>query len=215
MSEVDTATTTVSGEEGAQTQAADQQQNTAVDQGQQQAQQQQQTEQQAKPVVPEAYAFSNLPEGYTLSPEQLAEATPLFKKLGLTQEQADELMAFDAKRALAANSPEAQEAAQAAAVEAFNKQVDEWVGTLKADPQFGGAKFDENVAVAQKAMAAYGSPELTAMLDESGLGSHPEFVRLMHRVGKELGEGKLHRTTTEQPSERSLADRMYPNYGTN
>lgn len=163
-----------------------------------------------KPVVPEAYAFSNLPEGYTLSPEQLAEATPLFKELGLTQEQAEKLMAFDAKRVLAASSPEAQEAAQVAALEAHNKQVDEWVGSLKSDAEFGGAKFDENVKIAQKAMEAYGSPELTKLMDESGMGSHPLVVKFMHKVGMELGEGKLHRSTTEQPSDKDWAQRMYP-----
>jgi len=154
------------------------------------------------PVVPEAYAFANLPEGYSISEEQLAAFSPVLKELGLTQEQADKLVAFDAQRSLAA-----QEASQQQAVEFRNKQVGEWETALRGDAEFGGANFDANVAIAQQALAAYGTPELSAMLSESGLGTHPEVVRFFHKVSKELGEGKLHRTTTEVPkSEMSIVD---------
>ncbi|EKT4522792.1 hypothetical protein QEM13_002035 [Pseudomonas putida] len=204
---VDTATTTASGTESATSQAVTtEQQAAATEQGQQQAQQQQQ-EQAAKPVVPEAYTFNNLPDGYSISDEQLAAFSPVLKDLGLTQEQADKLVAFDAQRSLAA-----AEASQQQAIEFRNKQVGEWETALRNDATFGGANFEANVAVAQQALAAYGTPELSAMLSESGLGTHPEVVRFFHKVGQELSEGKLHRTTTEVPSEKSLAERMYPNY---
>jgi hypothetical protein len=146
------------------------------------------------PVVPESYAFVNLPEGYSISEEQLAAFSPVLKELGLTQEQADKLVAFDAQRSLAA-----QEASQQQAVEFRNKQVGEWETALRSDAVFGGANFDANVAVAQQFLTDFGSPELSAFLAESGLGSHPEVVRMFHKAGKELGEGKLHRTTTEIP----------------
>ncbi|TXG95609.1 MAG: peptidase [Nevskiaceae bacterium] len=154
------------------------------------------------PVVPEAYAFANLPEGYSISEEQLAAFSPVLKELGLTQEQADKLVAFDAQRSLAA-----REASQQQAVEFRNKQVGEWETALRNDAAFGGANFDANVAVAQQFLTDFGSPELSAFLAESGLGSHPEVVRMFHKAGKELGEGKLHRTTTEVPkTEMSIVD---------
>lgn len=203
---VDTATTTASGNESATSEAVTtEQQTAATEQGQQQAQQTQQEKQEqqaAAPVVPEAYSFSNLPDGYSISDEQLAAFSPVLKELGLTQEQADKLVAFDVQRSLAA-----QEASQQQAVEFRNKQVGEWETALRNDATFGGANFDANVAVAQQALAAYGTPELSAMLSESGLGTHPEVVRFFHKVGKELGEGKLHRTTTEVPkTEMTIVD---------
>lgn len=199
---VDTATTTASGTESATSEAVTtEQQTAATEQGQQQAQQQQQ-EQADKPVVPEAYAFANLPDGYSISDEQLAAFSPVLKELGLTQEQADKLVAFDAQRSLAA-----QEASQQQAVEFRNKQVGEWETSLRNDAAFGGANFDANVAVAQQFLTDFGSPELSAFLAESGLGSHPEVVRMFHKAGKELGEGKLHRTTTEVPkAEMTIVD---------
>ncbi|MEZ2724135.1 hypothetical protein ACBQ21_09065 [Pseudomonas putida] len=154
------------------------------------------------PVIPEAYAFANLPEGYSISDEQLAAFSPVLKELGLTQEQADKLVAFDAQRSLAA-----QEASQQQAIEFRNKQVGEWETALRNDATFGGANFDANVSIAKQALTDFGTPELSAMLSESGLGTHPEVVRFFHKVGKELGEAKLHRTTTEVPkSEMSIVD---------
>lgn len=140
-------------------------------------------EQAQKPVVPEAYAFKDLPEGYAMTDEQLAEVSPLFKELGLTQEQADKLVAFDAKRALAAEQ---------AGLEQRQGLVTGWEKSLREDATFGGANFDANVGVAQKALAQFGTPELSTMLKESGLGSHPEVVRLFHRIGQQLAEGQLH-----------------------
>jgi hypothetical protein len=159
------------------------------------------------PAIPEKYEFSNLPEGYTLDDASLGEWSGVFKELGLTQEQAQKLVEMDAKRFTAANSPEAQ---QAAAIASRNQQVSQWETSLKQDKDLGGANFEANIGIAQKALADFGTPELNAMLKESGLGSHPEVVRFFHKVGKELSEGQLHRTTSEQPSDQPWANRMYP-----
>lgn len=162
----------------------------AAQQGQQAPEDQQQGQktegegdQAQKPVVPEAYTFAELPEGYELSAEQLAEVTPLLKELNLTQEQANKLVAFDAQRELAAEQ---------AGLQQRQGLVTGWEKSLRDDADFGGANFDANVGVAQKALAQFGTPELSTMLKESGLGSHPEVVRLFHRIGQQLAEGQLH-----------------------
>ncbi|MFD1693733.1 hypothetical protein ACFSHR_26355 [Azotobacter chroococcum] len=130
---VDTATTTASGTESATSQAqAAEQQAAAQEQGQQQPQQQSAQEQQAEPSVPEQYSFANLPEGYSVDDAALAEWSPVFKELGLTQEQAEKLVALDAKRVLAS-----QQAAEQAATDQRNQMVSEWETSLKADPNFG------------------------------------------------------------------------------
>ncbi|MBW7071307.1 hypothetical protein [Pseudomonas aeruginosa] len=195
---VDTATTTVSGTESATSEAQASQQQ-AAEQGQQQQAQAQQQEQ--KPAIPDAYKFA-LPEGYDFSAEAQAEWSGVFKELGLTQEQASKLVEMDAKR-----QASGAQASEQAAIEYRNQQVSKWESELKQDAAFGGANFEANVGIAQKALADYGTPELTAMLKESGLGSHPEVVRFFHRVGQQLAEGKLHRTTTEVPKQEiSIVD---------
>ncbi len=196
---VDTATTTVSGTESATSEAQASQQQ-AAEQGQPQQAQAQQQEQ--KPAVPDAYKFESLPEGYEFSAEAQAEWSGVFKELGLTQEQASKLVEMDAKRQVSG-----AQASEQAAIEYRNQQVSKWESELKQDAAFGGANFEANVAVAKQFLADYGTPELSAFLAESGLGSHPEVVRLFHKAGKELGEGKLHRTTTEVPKQEiSIVD---------
>ena len=190
------------GDQGAQGQQQQQAGDAAQQnqEGQQQGQKQEgEGEQAQKPVVPETYAFKDLPEGYALSEQQLAEVSPLFKDLGLTQEQADKLVAFDAKRALAAEQ---------AGLEQRQGLVTGWEKSLREDATFGGANFDANVGVAQKALAQFGTPELSTMLKESGLGSHPEVVRLFHRIGQQLAEGQLHSGSGNQ-SRKTDAEVFY------
>jgi len=152
--------------------------------------------------APEKYEFK-YPEGYQVDDTALTEYSTAFKELGLTNEQAQRLVDMDAKRS--AGSNEAAVAAQA-------KQVETWIGELKNDPQFGGAQFEANVGIANKALGAFGSPELTQFFKESGLGNHPLLVKAFHNIGKQMGEGSIHKTTSDQPAERSIAERMYPNY---
>lgn len=71
--------------------------------------------------------------------------------------------------------------------EAFLETTSEqWVSQARADKEFGGDKFDENLAVAQKAMKAYGSDELRRLLNVTKLGNHPEVLRTFYKIGKEI-----------------------------
>lgn len=151
--------------------------------------------------APEKYEFK-YPEGYQVDDTALTEYSAAFKELGLTNEQAQRLVDMDAKRSTA--STEAATAAQ-------KQQVETWVGELKGDPEFGGAKFEANVGIANKALAAFGSPELTQFFKETGLGNHPLLVKAFHKAGMQLGEASLHKTTTDQPAAKSLAEMLYPN----
>ena len=63
-----------------------------------------------------------------------------------------------------------------------------WSESSKADNEFGGEKLAENLATAKKALDAFGSPELKQLLNESGLGNHPEVIRMMYRAGKSISE---------------------------
>lgn len=121
--------------------------------------------------APEQYADFALPDGATVS----NEAKALFKDLGLTQEQAQKAVTFQAENAQK----------QMAAVR------DQWLADARADGEIGGAAFDANVQLAEKAIATFGSDALRALLEKSGLGNHPELVRAFVRVGKAISEDKL------------------------
>lgn len=73
---------------------------------------------------------------------------------------------------------------QSDGIKAFEKQVSEWETAAKKDGDIGGDKFEENVAVALKGLEAVGDPDLKRLLNDSGFGSHPSFIKAFHKIGK-------------------------------
>lgn len=130
-------------------------------------------------TAPETYADFVMPDGIQVDEALLTEASPVFKELNLTQEQAQKLVDFQSKQV---------QAGQQNQVEAFNKQVGDWLEESKNDSEFGGDSFDENVKIAQIAVNKFGSPELKQLLEDYGVGNHPEMIRFMYKVGKLTGE---------------------------
>ena len=124
------------------------------------------------------------PEKYELKPKEGEEFGPGFleafektaRELNLSNEAAQKLVDEMAPVI------QKQQQDQIAAVQAG------WVDASKADKEFGGDKLKENLGVAKKALEQFGSKELGEMLTSSGLGSHPEVIRLLYRVGKHLTE---------------------------
>lgn len=128
---------------------------------------------------PDAYADFAMPEGVTLDESAITEATPIFKELGLDQEQAQKLIDIYAKQVQAGSQKQ---------VDSFNQLMNDWRDQSKNDSEFGGDKFEENVKVAQAAIDRYGTPELKQLLEDHGVGNHREVVRFMVRVGQTLKE---------------------------
>jgi hypothetical protein len=65
-------------------------------------------------------------------------------------------------------------------------QQETWEGDLR---QEYGTAFDERIAAARGAIREFGTPALQEALEESGLGSNPDFVRAFANVGMALGKG--------------------------
>jgi hypothetical protein len=69
--------------------------------------------------------------------------------------------------------------------------------------------------VAKKALDAFGTTELRSLLNESGLGNHPEVIRFMFRAGKAISEDSMVTGTKGEAksagprSFNDLADAMY------
>jgi len=140
----------------------------------------------AKPTAPEKYDFKalTLPDGVTLNEPILAAIEPIFRKYGLTQDAASELITEHAK-ALAKVESEAEATREADFKTWMANQVKEHQATVRKE---FGAAYDTNMAIAQKGMARVCSPAMKALLDETGLGNHPEFVKAFLTVGKMVSE---------------------------
>lgn len=160
----------------------------------------------AAAVVPEKYELT-MPEGFTLDAALLDEATPTLKELNLTNEQANKLVPLVAK--IAQSQQDAANSAILAQVQADRKA---WLDEAKADPEIGGANYDKTIVTAASALdklgLVKGSP-FRNLLDESGLGNHPEMIRAFKKVGEAIGEDGFVRSETSGTTKKTDAELFY------
>jgi hypothetical protein len=146
-----------------------------------------------------------LPEGWQVDEVVLKEFKSSAKELGLKGEGAQKLMDLYAKAQTSA--AEKHQAARA-------EQLQTWVETAKADKEFGGDGLKANLAVAERALARFGTPALKEFLNETGLNNYPELVRLLVRAGKGMGEdtikGSVQGGGAAKPTEAERYAQMYP-----
>jgi hypothetical protein len=164
----------------------------------------------AKPEgAPEAYELT-APEGMTLDAETLDLATPIFKELNLSNEQAQKLMPVAGEFA-----KRIQQAGQQQMLAEVATQRAAWGQEAKADPEIGGKNWDASVTTTAKALDTLGfekgSP-FRVLLEESGLGNHPEMIRAFVRVGKAVSEDSdFVRGNAGAQTESNPARLLYPN----
>jgi len=130
----------------------------------------------AKPEgAPEQYTFEPV-EGVEVAESVSTSFAAVAKELNLSQDAAQKVLNQMAP---------AIQAHQTARLEAIRT---EWASTATKDTEFGGEKLQENLSVAKKALDTFGTPELRSLLNESGLGNHPEIIRAFYRAGKAISE---------------------------
>nr|WP_281127719.1 hypothetical protein [Sphingomonas sp. AR_OL41] len=160
--------------------------------------------------VPAAYDLT-APEGMTINPADLEEATPIFKELGLSNDQANKLMPVAAKFA-----QRIADQANQAILAQVQQDRKAWLDTAKADPEIGGQHWDGTIKTAASALDKLGfvkgSP-FRVLLDESGLGNHPEMIRAFTKVGKAIGEDSNFVRVESGGAPRSHAQVLYGNNG--
>lgn len=136
------------------------------------------------PEAPVEYAFK-APEGITLG-EIEGKAKALASELKLPPDKAQAFI--DMAGELAANHAKTQTEAQ---LEQVRAEVSKWVESAKVDPEIGGDKLKPSLASANAAVSKFGTPELSALLKATGLGNHPEFIRVFAKVGQLIAEDKV------------------------
>lgn len=152
--------------------------------------------------APEKYEFK-AQEGQTLAPEVMSEFSKVAKEMDLSQDQAQKLVDSVAPQML-----QAQQALHA-------KQVADWTESAKTDKEFGGEKLSENLAVAKKALDTFGTPELTKLLNDTGLGNHPEIIRAFYKAGKQISQGAFVSGSQAPVSQNATAaSKLYPDMPT-
>ena len=176
--------------------------------------------------APEEYEAFTLPEGMEMDSKAIEIATPLFKKLGLTQDAAQEVVDLynglqtEQSNALAENWASTQE---------------DWVKGINEHKEFGGAGLEKNLAHVGRAIdTVFGKPPtrpeegateeaITAFNDHpntqfrealaiTGAGNHPRLFEFMVKVGRSMSEDGISTgggfgDDTPKPD---MAEVMYP-----
>ena len=128
--------------------------------------------------APEKYEFNNevadAPE--VLDPEVLTAFGEVAKELDLPQEAAQKVL------------DKVAPVIQARQAEQVEKARIEWAEESQSDEEFGGENLNANLEVAKSSLKAFGTDALKSLLQESGLGNHPEVIRFMYRAGKAISE---------------------------
>ena len=156
----------------------------------------------------EPYRFTP-PQGMDLDQELAAAATPVLREIGLDDAKANRLLQL---------VPKVQERyAQQMADEWAVIRAD-WGKKTRSDSDIGGANFQQTTKMAALAMDAAGAPkgsEFRQLLDDSGLGSHPAFVRVFRNLGRLIaakGAAPAARSTTSPPEPGDRAQALYPGH---
>jgi hypothetical protein len=155
----------------------------------------------AKEVV---YEFK-MPDGVELKSEAVDELKATAKEFGLTQEQAQRIADLGVKQA---------QGFAAQLVEQQKSLTTQWAEETTTDKEIGGDKLSENLGVAKKALDSFGTPALKTLLNQSGLGNHPEVVRFMVKAGKAISEDGQLVTGAAAQADRAntpIENRLYPN----
>lgn len=151
--------------------------------------------------APETYGDFTAPEGVELASEAVEGFKSIAKELNLSQDAAQKLVDYHVKHST--------EQAQAQAT-AFKEMSEGWAAASKADKDIGGANFEANTAAARKAITEFGTPELVTALNTSGLGNHPEVVRVFAKVGKMMAEDGVVTGKSAAEPPKSAAQTLYP-----
>ncbi len=160
-----------------------------------------QADAQATSATSQDYVDFTMPEGVVLDAQASGDLKTLAKELGLSQENAQRVADLGAQVL--------QRTSQAQA-DLVAKARNDWAEQARADKEVGGDKQADSQAASKRALDKFGTPALVQMLDESGLGNHPEVLRLLARVGGAVSEDVPVSGVANAAPTQSARD-LYPN----
>lgn len=99
---------------------------------------------------------------------------------------------------------------QAASAEAEFKTNDaNWRKAVETDPEIGGANLQKTYENVARAMNTFGGQGIFDVLHNTGLGSHPEVLRFLAKVGATAKESDIIAPTVGEGQAASFANKMY------
>ena len=157
--------------------------------------------------APDVYEEFKAPDGIELDPEVMPEVHEIFKDLGLSQDKAQEVFEkFLGIQQKLAGTPEQQLQEAENQIVALNTKLAEECRNL---PDIGGEKFADSLATASKVMQTFGNDGLRQLVAYTGVGSHPEFFKMMVAIGSKMSPDNFVQGGDAAVTERRAEDLMF------
>jgi hypothetical protein len=115
------------------------------------------------------------PDGFAPDDSLRAEFVPVARELNLSPKGAQKLVDLHAKN-LQLQS------------QRWGEHLTELRSQAQADPEIGGAKYLDAVAAGRRVISKYGTPGLRKLMNDYGVGAHPEMIRFMRKIDTAMGE---------------------------
>lgn len=164
--------------------------------------------------APDKYELKTA-DGVTIAPEVQTQFEAIARDLNLTQENAQKLLDL---------APAISKMQTSQLVDLAEKTTAKWQAEALADAEIGvngdKAAYNLNMAAIAKAKKAFATPELGALLEKfdaktnpngTGLGNHPEVLRLFLRLGKSISEDNKLVTGQVPDAEQTAGQKLYGN----
>lgn len=156
--------------------------------------------------IPLSAETLKLPEGVTLPPEQLSPLIDVLNDANLAPVDRGQKL-LDLHIDLMKKAEEAQ-------VTQWVKRQEEAAASLRAHPEMGGKNLPNSIAAWNSVLTEFGTRELRASLDRTGLGNDPEFGAFLLKIAKVTSEGKpVVGAPTSGKTEMTAAQKLYPTQG--
>lgn len=165
----------------------------------------------AQNSAPDKYADFVAPDGVVLDPEMTTEFSTIAKALNLPQGKAQELVDLGSKMI---------QKQMDGIFLAHEQRKESWLTEAKADKEIGADVSlwndkDPESTGKSVALRAFNSiaatvPGIKQMVDELGIGNHPEFIRVFYRLGQNMREDTFHIPGTGGADNKDPAKTMFP-----
>jgi hypothetical protein len=147
-----------------------------------------------------------------LDPALVDAATPVFKELGLGNEQANKIAAL---------IPTVQQRMAEQQNDEFAKTKADWAKQTQNDEEIGGKNWKETKGLVGKALDHFvGGPEknedgtyksgFRQLLEDTGLTNHPDMARMLRAVGAGLSEDGVFARGDGKVEKKSREEVLYP-----
>lgn len=125
--------------------------------------------------APDAEYEITAPDGFEVDDELRSAFTPVARELNLSSKGAQKLVELKAKDIQLQT-------------ERWGNHLNELRSQAQADPEIGGAKYNDSVAAGRRVISKFGTPGLRKLMNDYGVGAHPEMIRFMRKIDAAMGE---------------------------